>query len=526
MNAKKFFLNDETFFKRAAFLLFLIYAIFGLILFDDYGCGPDEGMERQTSLVNFRYAAEKLHVPLGEKNKTWLAYLPELHEYRDRYYGTALHFPLVIIESLFHFTLKPIQFYGMRHLYTFLNFYAGVLCFYFLLAKRFESRKYAAAGALMMVLFPRFFGESFYNNKDIIFAAWYMICLFLMDKWIRKINMGNTLLLAFAMALTINTRFNGVVFIAVFILAVIIKSMRSQKSTPVLYCLLTLLLMILIFYVITPNFWEDPIRTFAETLRFNMRHPNHGSEGNLFKGTQVDAARTLTFIPVWIAITVPTVFLVFSIAGTTIYLTDLLRKPENTELTDITVFVSGFGAVAFIILTHVTIYNGWRHCYFAYPCFVFFAVYLLRRLKGKIKIAAVCLLMMSFIYNGAWIVKNHPFEFVYFNPAVQGHAKDFSGDYWSISSRTLLEYIASKDPERMLKINHAYSQAGSINRGLLTDEQQNFIELTYDKDVPADYYIICRDDIPTVDIVSSDYEKVYSIRVDKDEIGAVFKRKK
>ena len=89
----------EHYYKAAAILFLMLYAAAGLFLFDDYGCGPDEGMERQTSLVNLKYVIRKFHLPISEENRTWMEYLPELHEYRDRYYGTALHFPLVLIND-------------------------------------------------------------------------------------------------------------------------------------------------------------------------------------------------------------------------------------------------------------------------------------------------------------------------------------------------------------------------------------------------------------------------------------------
>ena len=139
--------RKETKLKTLAVVLFAAYFILGLFLFDDYGCGPDEGMERQTSLVNYRYVLEKLNLPVDERNAVWMEYLPNLKEYRDRYYGTALHLPLVLIEAAFHFTLEPSQFYGMRHFYTFLNFFLGAICFYRLLSKRFGSRMWGLLGA-------------------------------------------------------------------------------------------------------------------------------------------------------------------------------------------------------------------------------------------------------------------------------------------------------------------------------------------------------------------------------------------
>lgn len=525
--------RKERYYVIALTVVLVIYAVIGLILYDDYGCGPDEGMERQTSLVNLKYVIQKLKIPISHENETWMEYLPQLKEYRDRYYGTALHFPLVMIESAFHFTLEPSQFYGMRHLYTFINYYLGVFCLGKLLSSRFRSKKYALIGILLMILSPRFFAESFYNNKDVIFMAWYAVSAFMISRWFRKRNLTASVMLAFSLALTCNTRFNGIVFLPVFVFLYLFDWFRCRKAIGLRYFLLVIFLTAVFFILITPNFWEDPLKTFAETMQFNMHHPNHGSDGNLFRGVLVDAAQTLTFIPVWISITVPVAYLVLTVFGSCLYIfytgRSIVRMHLNEiDLTDVMMFICGFGAILFIILKHVTIYNGWRHCYFAYPCMIYFAVYLLsffnkRKMHVVYKIS--CLLMaVSMVVNGIWIVRNHPYEYVYFNPIARKNAVSFSGDYWGISSRNLLEFIVTSDPQRILKINHSYSQAGSINRGLLPEEKRAYIELTYDEGQDVDYYIVCRDDIPSVDIPLNGYEKIYSVTVDLDEIGAVFKR--
>lgn len=524
---------SERFYHYAAVILFIIYAVVGLICFDDYGCGPDEGIERQTALVNYKYVVHKLHIPIGEANETWIGYLPELHEYRDRYYGTALHLPLVLIESFYHFTLEPSQFYGLRHFYTFVNYFLGVFCVFRLLTVRFGSSKYGIIGMLLMIIYPRFFAESFYNNKDVIFVAWYAVSAFCADKWFRKRNVKNSVLLAFALALTCNTRFNGIVFIPVFVFLYFFDCCRKKSGIDIKYFASVLILTIFFFYLMTPNFWENPIQTLKETIQFNMHHPNHGSDGNLFKGMLVDASRTLTYIPVWIMITTPVVYLFFILSGTLLYIRDTGKQILNLNykkinLTDAMMFIVGFGAVAFIIIAHVTIYNSWRHCYFAYPCFVYFAVFMLCKSDnfnyGYIRKMFYAILFISMAYNTYWIIKNHPFEYVYFSPIVRKDAKQFSGDYWSISSRALLEYITDTDPERMIAINHEYSQAGSINRGLLPEEKKKFLELVYDNTGNVDYYIVCRDDIPSVDLDLPGYRKHYSITVDNDEFAAVYKK--
>ena len=49
---KKIF--NERIYTLTAIILMIIYAVTGVFCYDDYGCGPDEGMERQTSLVNYK----------------------------------------------------------------------------------------------------------------------------------------------------------------------------------------------------------------------------------------------------------------------------------------------------------------------------------------------------------------------------------------------------------------------------------------------------------------------------------------
>ena len=84
-------------------------------------------------------------------------------------------------------------------------------------------------------------------------------------------------------------------------------------------------LSLLFFYLVTPNFWENPVETFRETLQFNLHHPNHGSDGNLFKGVTVDASKIITYIPTWIAVTVPPVMLLFIASGLVIFVFKMIK---------------------------------------------------------------------------------------------------------------------------------------------------------------------------------------------------------
>lgn len=522
------------------YLFFALYAVIGLFLFNDYGCGPDEGMERQTSLVNFRYVIETLQIPVPESTTTWLAYLPDLHEYRDRYYGIALHFPLVVIESLFNFQMQPIEFYSLRHFYTFLNYFIAMICFYRLLLFRFKAVHWALLGTLMVILTPRFFAESFYNNKDILFFAWYIISLAFILRWFHTKSYKNAALTGIILAFTCNTRLNGIVFyplIIAFVFLEFLNQKRISKQTLV-SVLFLFLVSASVFYIITPNFWEHPIQTALETFAFNRRHPNHGSTGNLFLGKLVDTTQVWYFIPVWITITTPFIYLFYSGIGFFIVLWQQVKnrfiKFQNfSELMDLFVISSGFLPIIVIIAFDVIIYNGWRHCYFAYSAIVYLAVAgIVRICRGSDnpsfwhsakKVGLILSLVLSFGFNVIWIWVNHPYEYVYFNPFARKYSVYFSGDYWGVASRDLLQYIIDHDSRPQIIIDHSYTQAGSINRGLLAESDRARINLVYEKE-NADYILFSRDDKKPEEANIPGFEKIFSIQVDDDEIGIVLRK--
>ncbi len=530
-------------YKYGIILFFLVYAIIGIFIYSDYGCGPDEGIERQTSLVNFRYTIEKFNIPVSKKITTWLAYLPELKEYRDRYYGTAVHFPLVLIESFTNFTMTSEEFYGMRHFYTFLNYFLSMICFYLLIKSRFKNKILAFYGLLMMILSPRFFAESFYNNKDILFLSWYIFAIFFIVQWIQdKENLQKAILAGIILAFTCNTRFNGIALIPLAVTAYSAECIRTKKSLkkaflpPVIF----LTASIITFYIITPNFWDQPIKTLIETFQFNQHHPNHGSDGNLFFGQLIDTTKVWFYLPVWITLTVPTIYLLFSGIGNLVALWTFCKNKflfyqKQEEIIDVFLLFSWLLPAIIIIGTKVIIYNGWRHFYFSYAPLVYLSILGINFITqsftqstGKfsriIRIFVSCLLIITFSYNGLWIFANHPYEFDYFSPITRHLNTRFSGDYWGIGCRDMLRWITEHDPREQITIDHSNTESGSINRGLLPESDQARIDMIYDSK-QADYILFSRDDKPPANANEfPGFTKVFTIIVDGDEIDSVFER--
>ena len=79
-------------------------------------------------------------------------------------------------------------------------------------------------------------------------------CAFLMDKWFREKSIKNSLMLAFAMAITCNTRFNGIIFLPVLVVLFVFDSIRNKKGENLRYLILTILAAFLFFYDDTVHF--------------------------------------------------------------------------------------------------------------------------------------------------------------------------------------------------------------------------------------------------------------------------------
>lgn len=518
--------------------------ILGCVIFDDYGCGPDEGIERQTSLVNFRYTIERLQLPVPDSWTRFLSYLPDLKEYRDRYYGTALHQPLVLIEAFADFELPPVVFYRLRHFYVFLNWYAATIAFYLLLEKRFRSALPALVGWLILVLTPRFFAESFYNNKDILFAAWTIFSLYAIDRWTERETIASALIAGLILALTVNTRLNGLAYYAIavcFAFVSVLTDRKNAKAAALQIGVLTLSFL-LVLILITPNLWEAPFRTFAETFQFSADHPNHSADGNLYFGNLVDASKSKSYLIVWILLTTPTIYLGLALIGGVFFVKEMVRHRlilnqfEGNYRRDALVLSVGLAPLLYIILRQVTVYNTWRHCYFAYPTIVYFAAISFSKIEKGIRslrrqklrrataFAAAFALAAVLGNNIAWIARNHPYQFAYFAPIVRARAESFSGDYWGIATRQLLEAIVTRDPSPWIQVNHLYTQTGSINRGNLADPDRARLDLSYEISDDTDYILFSRDE-KTLDLEAfPGFEVWHEIRVDGALVGAVLKR--
>ena len=166
--------KDNKISRKITFLLFSILFLVGLATFKDYGISIDEEFQRSsgfywlnyvlsfTSFENFKSSVTEIMSQI--KGFT----LPSVEN--NKPYGIIFDLPVAFLEIVFQIK-EPKNYYHLRHLLNFLIFFVSAVFFFKLLLNRFSNVFISLIGTSFFILSPRIYGNSFYNNKDIIFLS-------------------------------------------------------------------------------------------------------------------------------------------------------------------------------------------------------------------------------------------------------------------------------------------------------------------------------------------------------------------
>ena len=146
--------NLNDFLKRSWKTIVIVFVfagilLIGLVIYDDYGIAYDETIERTTTFVNLKYILETIHPQI--RLPEVFDEIPDLAEWKDRYYGVAVQLPAAMIEWMTGFKFSQFTIYRIRHLWIFLQFYAALIFFFLLLRRRFASVRTAIIGVLLQI---------------------------------------------------------------------------------------------------------------------------------------------------------------------------------------------------------------------------------------------------------------------------------------------------------------------------------------------------------------------------------------
>jgi Tfp pilus assembly protein PilF len=454
VSKRDIFTNENHPIYRFKFLFFVaLMAVLMPILSFDYGITWDEP-EHVTLAQDMR----KYYTTLG--SDTSVFDLSKHARFALLYYGASID---LLSEMVYHY-LRPFGIYETRH---FINALYGVLGAIFtgLLAKELGGWRAAFLAAFLMLLSPRYFGHSMNNPKDIPFLTGYAMSLYfliLLMKQLPKPRMGTILWTGFGVAFIISLKIGGLLnlayvglFMGLWWLFFIKEKgfVDGLKQIPNLAKIFAIVAFIGYFFGIL--FWpygiidplNNPFKALKEFTNFQLLLTYE-----LFEGKRL----FMQFVPPhyifkWIWISVPIAVLLGYFLGMAL---PFLQKRDrwNTAVWAMMIFALFF-PIVYIIYKKSTLYSEWRHVLFVYAPMIALSSAgwnSLMKYKTGLSVAAMVVLLALFVRPVAWMVQEHPNQYLYFNEfvgGIKGAYTDYETDYWCNSMKQATEWMLENRPE-------------------------------------------------------------------------------
>lgn len=466
-----------------AFIVFVVLLFISFFVVDDYGISWDELMERGHGRVSYEYIS-------GKSDR--------LLTYPDRDYGVGFTLPCYAIEQFFK--LEEFRQYMLfRHMFSHILFLISALYLYFIGFRLFKNKNVALIGMLFYLLMPRFYAHSFFNPKDLPFTSFFVISLYYLYNTFQKKSFISYIIFGFVSGFLVNFRIMGIMLLLIFLSLAIFDWITTKKHSHYLINIPVFLVCYFIgIVVLWPFLWSSPFRnliTGFENMSAFRWNGNILMYGKLVPCTSIP----WSYIPSWLFITTPIVYLFFFIIGCIHWVKVFIDSPKqflNKEL-EINVLVPhiiAFGSIISVVVLKSVLYDSWRQMFFIYPSMIIIAMYgvhqILTNGKKYFKIFTWILIVTGLLNTGINMIRLHPHQQVYFNtfiPKNEVLQHKFEMDYWGASMRQGFEMILEYDTSQCINV-FEFQGPGKINYQILKDEEKERLKLVKDiKD--ADYCI-------------------------------------
>ncbi len=507
--------------------VFAVVALFGIAIAPDYGLSWDEMLSHQNGIITLRYIQDDD---------------PELWGYSERYYGTIYETFFAAIGQLVAFPSGR-EIFIFRHAVTFAFFTAGVFAFTLFCQRRFRSWPLALSAAVFLLASPRIFADAFYNSKDIPFLILFTVAAYTLVRFLERPSLRSVCWHALVTGLLIAVRIPGIFMPAMtlgFVVAnlVFLPEERRHGKRWAGLCLTYLAVAAGLTILFWPFLWRDPIGHFAEAYADMSRFSRQVGLFVMYQGEFIMAGDLpWHYIPVWMSITTPFLYLILGVVGVGVVLSYFragIGAAYRNHRQDVVVLAWFLGPILSVIVLGSVLYDGWRHLYFVYPALVYLAALGLASLLGWLKregedvwkvgqtvlglaIGLQLLIIVSFM------VRNHPYQNLYFNfltGGIEGAREKFELDYWGLTFREGLEYIAATDSDEKIPIAIAGGSPDTLLI-LLPEQIDRFILLDPRENAKAKYIL---SNYRWQVIADLPFEReVYAVRVDGVKVMSVFK---
>ncbi len=508
---------------KAATVTFLFaFLLIGLLVFRDYGISWDEFATRTFGMMN---------VVESVPNAASLDSLRAADGPAYERFGPAFEILLVRAELMMQ-TRDLRRIFEMRHLANFLLFFLGVVLF-----NQFCRRRFGVGLALLatvsLVVSPVLFSHAFYNVKDIAFLTMFIASMYSLDAMLANPTWRTVAVHAVTTGVLVGTRVIG-------IFAMLLTVVAALAQRPTRRTLLVLIgygvLVALVLPVVWPVLRIDPIGIVKCAVLGSTSNPYINPD--LFRGKLLHAdALPWDYLPTWILITTPIVVTVLFVVGTGTMILNAARRPmayvARERQRDLIVFCWFFLPVLGCVVLRPVMYDTWRHLFFVYPAMVYLATIGMETIAARMQsyfgeverltinaaLAVALLLCLSPVV--AFMVRNHPYEHVYFNRFAGRDMAEikqqYELDYWGLSYRKALEYIVRSDTASVIRIQ-TINLPGMLNSTMLPNRDRARLRFV-GMDEPADYFVTNYRFHPQAYPYT---HEVYAVRVGNASIVSVF----
>lgn len=528
------------------YIFFFFYLSLGLYTLKDYGVNIEEHTQFYSGIYWLNYIFEFFGINNLEIEVKKLLdqvsldkQLPDPSKYT---YGPVYDVPIAFVEVLLSKNNQSLS-YDQRHFFIFLLFFISSFCFYKILEKRFENFFICFFGLIIFIFSPRIYGDSFHNNKDIIFLSLTVISIYFAFKIFEKKKIKNILLFSFFSALMTSTRIMGIFIPFSAILFIFLNDLNNKKSSKYIFLIILFYFLFLILH--WPFLWEAPIQNFINFIKSSKDWIF--SYYVLYNGKYfLTTSLPDSYIFTWIGITTPILNLVLFMIGfcfiffrifSRFILIDKVKINNcdfwrsKKEMKDYFIFFNLVSIVSILVTLNVSLVSGWRHLYFlnifiVYLAMNFINLILLKNNNNIIKI----LLLLLLIPNLMKVIEYHPYQSLYFNELLSSKKKNnFLVDREGLSRLESINKILKIDNKKKINVANASFVPYYRIANLLSEENKkriNFVGTKYDK---ADYIFnnFVYEINPKFDDkyeIPKNFKMIYRLNIDGIKIYEIFKR--
>ncbi len=430
-----------------------LLGVLGVAVHDDYGLTQDE-----VDLRGLGHAM--LEIAVGDdaalRERHWAAF-PELW-----HYGAAFEAPLALVERALG-QVDSRDIYLTRHLLTHLTFLAGAAAAALLAHRLFGGLWPALFALAAFALHPRLYAHSFFNTKDMPFAALFMVCLCLAERAFRRGTAGAFALLGAGVGVLVNLRVMGALLFAAVLglraLDVALAPGQVARRRALASGAVFVAAAVAALYAVSPQLWPEPSR-LVDTFALFAQYPHRVS--TLFAGAVVYWPDIpVRYVPTWIAITTPPALLALCLAGAAAALGRGLAPPVGA----VHAAPPRFGlllvacpvlVVAAVVVLNANVYHGWRHLHFLWAPASLLAAAGAKWLAGAGRRPALRRVVGGLAAAGlaagtGQMALLHPQQHTYFNLLADRDAPErlatwYENEFWRMSDQQGLERTLDAHP--------------------------------------------------------------------------------